>query len=444
MIPANDVVIVSGLHALYPPKLRARLDLRIFIGAEEALRRHWKIARDVAERGHDADAVVASMDRRTPDGARYIAPQADHADLVFTLLPVDPQLLEGHHTLGENQVKLRVRLREGLYYEQLSRVLIGICGLSVEVEAIDQDATVVFVVDGEVAAEDIALAAGMLVPRLDELLDRAPFWHGCMAGIMQLVCLMQINQALRNGHGGDLRPGRYTLCLCPGARGGDGHRRGQGRRAPGSRARGLRRGSRARPKMRRRTCSARPPAHIAACYTLHWAIELLGMKSRPLTSLDLEQTYWRALLANARLFPDVEDFIRDLHGAGIATAVLTDLTAQIQFRKLVYFGLEGAFDYVVTSEEAGADKPDAAAFHLVLEKLAVAPDAVWLIGDNPASDIEGARRLGIPALQRLPTGTRIGEDDRAPDGTFESFGELRRLLGELVEEAGPDERQDGD
>ena len=184
-------------------------------------------------------------------------------------------------------------------------------------------------------------------------------------------------------------------------------------------------------------------AHSRLLY-FHRAIELLGMKSRPLTSLDLEQTYWRALLANARLFPDVEDFIRDLRGAGVATAVLTDLTAQIQFRKLVYFGLEGAFDYVVTSEEAGADKPDAAPFLLVLEKLAVAPDAVWLIGDNPASDIEGARRLGIPALQHLPAGTRIGEDDRAPDGTFESFGELRRLLGELVKEAGPDERQDGD
>ena len=45
--------------------------------------------------------------------------------------------------------------------------------------------------------EDIALAAQMLVPRLDELLDRAPEWRGRMSGIMQLVTLVEIDQALR-------------------------------------------------------------------------------------------------------------------------------------------------------------------------------------------------------------------------------------------------------
>ena len=197
VMPANDVVIVSGLHTLYPPELRARLDLRVFVGAEDALRRHWKIARDVAERGHARDAVEASLARRAPDGKRYIEPQARHADLVFTLLPIDPAMLDGEGKIGEDRVKLRVRLREGLYYEQLSRVLIGVCGLSVDVEGIDHDATVAFAVDGEVAAEDIALAARMLVPRLDELLDRAPEWRGRMAGIMQLVTLVEIDQALR-------------------------------------------------------------------------------------------------------------------------------------------------------------------------------------------------------------------------------------------------------
>ena len=71
------------------------------------------------------------MERRAPDGARYIGPQARHADLVFTLLPVDPEMLAADGQIGEDRVKLRVRLREGLYFEQLSRVLIGVCGLSV-------------------------------------------------------------------------------------------------------------------------------------------------------------------------------------------------------------------------------------------------------------------------------------------------------------------------
>ncbi len=198
VIPPNDVVIVSGLHTLYPPELRSRLDLAIFVAAEEDLRRHWKIARDVGERGHDPAAVTASIERRRPDGARYIQPQARHADLVFTLLPVHPDMLRDERGIDETRVKLHVRLREGLYYEQLSRILIGVCGLRVDVEEIDHEATVAFTVDGDVAAADIALAAQMLVPRLDELLDRSPTWSGRMGGIMQLVTLVEIEQALRD------------------------------------------------------------------------------------------------------------------------------------------------------------------------------------------------------------------------------------------------------
>ena len=198
VIPPNDVVIVSGLHTLYPPELRSRLDLAIFVATEEDLRRHWKIARDVGERGHDPPAVTASIERRRPDGARYIQPQARHADLVFTLLPVHPDMLRDERGIDETRVKLHVRLREGLYYEQLSRVLIGVCGLRVDVEEIDHEATVAFTVDGEVAAADIALAAQMLVPRLDQLLDRSPTWSGRMGGIMQLVTLVEIEQALRD------------------------------------------------------------------------------------------------------------------------------------------------------------------------------------------------------------------------------------------------------
>ena len=168
----------------------------------------------------------------------------------------------------------------------------------------------------------------------------------------------------------------------------------------------------------------------------HRAIELLGMKSRPLTSLDLEQTYWRAFLAHARLFPEVDDFVRDLRGAGVATAVLTDLTAQIQFRKLVYFGLEGAFDFVVTSEEAGADKPAFAPFRLMLDTLAVAPAETWIIGDSPMADIQGARSFAITTLQMRRPGATIGEGELAPDATFDEFADLRQLLRELIGDEG--------
>ena len=38
------------------------------------------------------------------------------------------------------------------------------------------------------------------------------------------------------------------------------------------------------------------------------------------------------------------------------STIVTDLTAQIQFRKIVYFGLDHYFDHMVTSERQ-YDKP---------------------------------------------------------------------------------------
>jgi len=155
------------------------------------------------------------------------------------------------------------------------------------------------------------------------------------------------------------------------------------------------------------------------------AIEILGMKTQLLMTLDIEQTYWRAFLHASVLYPDVREFILDLRSAGIRTAVITDLTSRIQFRKLIYFGLDEYFDYVVTSEEAGADKPARAPFEIALRKLDVASQECWMIGDSEDADIAGARAFGITILHK-----QHGNAKPCPiaDGAFVDFGDLCELL----------------
>ena len=92
VLSANDVVIASGLHALYPPDLVAHLDVRIFLEVDEALRRHWKLGRDTQRRDQDAAQVIEAMARRRPDGERYIQPQAGAAELVFKLSASNAEL----------------------------------------------------------------------------------------------------------------------------------------------------------------------------------------------------------------------------------------------------------------------------------------------------------------------------------------------------------------
>ena len=53
-------------------------------------------------------------------------------------------------------------------------------------------------IEGDVSAEDIALAAGTLAPNLQEMLDIHPKWEDGMTGIMQLMALLQIEESLKN------------------------------------------------------------------------------------------------------------------------------------------------------------------------------------------------------------------------------------------------------
>ena len=161
-------------------------------------------------------------------------------------------------------------------------------------------------------------------------------------------------------------------------------------------------------------------------------VEFLGMGTKILLTLDLEQTYWRTFLINTRLFPGVKDFIFRLKSDGVITANITDLTAQIQFRKMVYLGLDEYFDYVVTSEEAGRDKPHKAPFEIVLSKIGVDPSEIWMIGDDPVSDIEGAVSVGMVPFQKIHNGVVVSKLIKEKKGyLFEDFPRLLNIYSAL-------------
>jgi len=161
-------------------------------------------------------------------------------------------------------------------------------------------------------------------------------------------------------------------------------------------------------------------------------IEKLELGTRILTTLDLEQTYWRTFLSNCKLFPGVIEFIQILKSKGVVTANITDLTAQIQFRKLVYFGLDEFFDYVVTSEEAGADKPDKRPFEVAFEKLQISHKDTWMIGDDPKSDMLGAGEMGLKKIQKIHNGVKVAKTGIAkPDFIFSDYSEIISLINSV-------------
>lgn len=184
--------------------------------------------------------------------------------------------------------------------------------------------------------------------------------------------------------------------------------------------------------------------HTAASHSrllyLQRMLEIMGLGSQVLLALDFEQTYWRTFLSKAILFDEVKELLDDLRLLGIPTAVVTDLTAQIQLRKVVYFGLDHYFDYVVTSEEAGFDKPHEAPFRIALEKMRPKGNCIWMIGDNPINDIRGAReKINAITLQKIHAGIDLGKGENAPDAAFQHYGQLRRLISRIeIQHRDPD------
>lgn len=191
----NDVVIVSGLHTFYSASLREMFDATVFLDMDDGLRRHFKLARDVGERGYDRSAVEASINRRAGDRDRYIQPQMACSDLVLSLRPVDPERLQAQ--AGPGPLKLTVRWRDATDFADLARCLIGLCGVRLDQHPPGIDGFVEFDVEGEIEAEDIDLIIRKLAPEADDLLGPEPNWENGLLGVMQLIVVIHLIRRTR-------------------------------------------------------------------------------------------------------------------------------------------------------------------------------------------------------------------------------------------------------
>lgn len=130
-------------------------------------------------------------------------------------------------------------------------------------------------------------------------------------------------------------------------------------------------------------------------------LEYLDVNPVPL-SLRMYEIYWGTFLEKMRLFDGVREFMDCMHEHGITMMICTDLTAHIQHRKIEALGIAGDIKYLVTSEEAGKEKPAPEMFELCRKKLDVKAEEVCCIGDSLVKDVEGAETAGMRAVRFYP------------------------------------------
>ena len=85
--------------------------------------------------------------------------------------------------------------------------------------------------------------------------------------------------------------------------------------------------------------------------------------------------------------------------------IITNGFEEVQHIKLSNSKLSDFFQVVVTSEAAGAKKPNPLAFQYALEKSGAKLDNSVMIGDDLNTDIQGAIQFGMKSIYFNPNGT---------------------------------------
>jgi phosphoribulokinase len=88
-IKSTPIIIFEGLHPMHDERVRELLDFSLYLDISPEVKLNWKIQRDMEERGHSLESILASIEARKPDFDAYIDPQKKFADMVVEVLPTN-------------------------------------------------------------------------------------------------------------------------------------------------------------------------------------------------------------------------------------------------------------------------------------------------------------------------------------------------------------------
>ena len=134
---------------------------------------------------------------------------------------------------------------------------------------------------------------------------------------------------------------------------------------------------------------------------------------------NLTLQYWKVYAANSPPFRDAEPTVRKLERAGYKLGMVSDSDGtpgmkRKRIRGVPFHNLFGAI--VVAGEDTPRVKPGHESFILIARKLGVQPKSSIYVGDNPRTDVEGAKAVGMISVIVHRKGNHRGDPDyRVPN-----------------------------
>lgn len=133
-------------------------------------------------------------------------------------------------------------------------------------------------------------------------------------------------------------------------------------------------------------------------------LEAMGLGSRADMALELETSYWGAFIRNMSPSEGSVEFLEVARELGVPVFIVTDMTLQVQIRKLMTLEVLPYLSGILSSEEVGADKPSGGFADQLVARFEADLDQAWVVGDDREKDgllaeSLGARFLEVPAVR---------------------------------------------
>jgi len=137
--------------------------------------------------------------------------------------------------------------------------------------------------------------------------------------------------------------------------------------------------------------------------------------------LEAEHTAWAPARQLATTTHALLESLRE-HGLKLGLVSNAFDPPDLLHRDLAQFGIAERVDVALFSSEVGRRKPDPEIFQRALDALGVAPAEALFVGDTLATDIAGAKALGMRTCQAV--WFRADEDPQAPEPDFQAFTQV--------------------
>lgn len=196
-VKSKPYIVLCGLHALYLPKMRKNLDLKIYMDVDEKLRRYWKIQRDVYHRGYKKEKVLEAIEQRMPDAIKYIYPQKKYADILIKYFDdtLEDYTVENHNIKLNLEITLNADIDLESFIFELRKK-----DISVKHEY-EQDLTKQIIIfsgdDLNNKKIDFSIIAEKIIPNLDEILNKDLSYINNLNGIIEMIILISISYKMR-------------------------------------------------------------------------------------------------------------------------------------------------------------------------------------------------------------------------------------------------------